>query len=57
MKEDSLTSTHWGTYRVECQNGITSALRGFEEDPNAPPIGDAIIDTFSEPCRVDSPMV
>ena len=34
-----LTSTHWGTYRVETDDGVVTALHGFEEDDDVSPIG------------------
>ena len=45
MSKGTLSSTHWGTYRVESQNGVPSALHSFEDEPNPPLIGDAILDT------------
>ena len=57
MKNGTLTSTHWGTYRVESENGVPSALHPFEEDPNPSPIGDSMLETLSGPCRIDAPMV
>lgn len=57
MKKETLTSMHWGTYRVETKNGVPIALHGFKDDPDPSPIGDAILDTLSGPCRVDAPMV
>lgn len=57
MIKGTLTSTHWGTYRVESANGVPSALHPFEEDPQPSPIGDSMLETLSGPCRIDSPMV
>ena len=57
MKKGTLTSTHWGTYRVESDNGVPTALHPFEEDPNPSAIGDSMLETLSGPCRIDAPMV
>ena len=57
MTKGTLTSIHWGTYRVESDNGTPTALHPFEEDPNPSPIGDSMLETLSGPCRIDSPMV
>ena len=53
----TLTSTHWGTYRVESENGVPSALYPFEEDPQPSPTGDSMLETLSGPCRIDAPAV
>ena len=52
-----LTSTHWGTYRVETRDGRVTALRGFEQDADPSPIGQGIIDVLDDPMRITSPMV
>ncbi|MAZ03120.1 MAG: Asp-tRNA(Asn)/Glu-tRNA(Gln) amidotransferase GatCAB subunit C [Sneathiella sp.] len=52
-----LTSSHWGTYRVEMKDGEPVSLTAFEEDPTPSPIGNAIIDTRTGPCRIPQPMV
>ena len=52
-----LTSTHWGTYRVESKNGKITKLHGFEEDPDPSIIGQGIIDVLDSPMRIDTPMV
>ena len=57
MTKGTLTSTHWGTYRVESENGVPSALYSFEEDPQPSPTGDSMLETLSGPCRIDAPMV
>ncbi len=55
--DDPLTSTHWGTYRVEMDGGRVTGLRGFEEDPDPSPIGGGIVDVLDGPTRIKSPMV
>ncbi len=52
-----LTSSHWGTYRVETENGAVKALYGFEEDADVSPIGSGIIDVLDAPSRIKAPMV
>ena len=52
-----LTSSHWGTYRVEVADGRVTALHAFEEDPDPSPIGPGIVDVLEGPTRITSPMV
>ena len=52
-----LTSTHWGTYRVDVANGRVVDLRGFEQDPDPSPIGRGIVDVLEGPTRIMAPMV
>ncbi|MGB7241693.1 MAG: molybdopterin guanine dinucleotide-containing S/N-oxide reductase [Sulfitobacter sp.] len=54
---DLLTSSHWGTYRVEVSDGRVTALRGFEHDPDPSPIGPGIVDVLEGPMRIMAPMV
>ena len=54
---DLLTSSHWGTYRVEVTDGRVTALRDFEEDPDPSPIGHGIVDVLEGPTRITTPMV
>ena len=53
----TLTSTHWGTYRVETEDGAVKALYGFEEDDDVSPIGNGIVDVLDAPSRIKAPMV
>ncbi len=53
----SLTSSHWGTYRVTENATGSLCLRGFEEDPNPSPIGQAMVETRDGPGRIAGPMV
>ena len=53
----TLTSSHWGTYRVETENGTVKALHGFEEDDSVSPIGTGIVDVLDGPSRIKAPMV
>ncbi len=52
-----LTSTHWGTYRVETENGQVKALHGFEQDSDVSAIGSGIVDVLDAPSRIRSPMI
>ena len=52
-----LTSTHWGTYRVETDDGVIKALHGFEEDDDVSPIGSGIVDVLDAPSRIKTPMI
>jgi biotin/methionine sulfoxide reductase len=52
-----LTSTHWGTYRVETEDGVVKALHGFEEDDDVSPIGSGIVDVLDAPSRIKTPMI
>ncbi|MFT5342951.1 MAG: biotin/methionine sulfoxide reductase, partial [Paracoccaceae bacterium] len=54
---DPLTSNHWGTYRVQTQNGRITGLTGFEADPDPSPIGNGIVDVLDGPTRIKTPMV
>lgn len=55
--EGTLTSTHWGTYRVHTEDGRVTALKGFEKDDDPSPIGQGIVDVLDGPLRIKKPMV
>ena len=52
-----MTSSHWGTFRVEVQDGRVHALNDFEEDVDPSPIGHGIVDVLDGPTRITAPMV
>jgi|SaaInlStandDraft_1057018.scaffolds.fasta_scaffold02191_5 biotin/methionine sulfoxide reductase len=52
-----LTSTHWGTYRVEAVDGKVTALHPFGADSDPSPIGTGIVDVLDSPARIKMPMV
>ena len=52
-----LTSSHWGAYRVETEDGVVKTLHGFEEDNDVSPIGSGIVDVLDAPSRIRAPMV
>ncbi|MDS1309715.1 molybdopterin guanine dinucleotide-containing S/N-oxide reductase [Marinobacter xiaoshiensis] len=56
-KIGTLTSSHWGTYRVHAENGSITALEGFERDEDPSPIGQGIVDVLDGPTRIKKPMV
>ncbi|MCK0164530.1 molybdopterin-dependent oxidoreductase [Marinobacter sp. S6332] len=56
-KKGTLTSSHWGTYRVHADNGTITALEGFERDEDPSPIGQGIVDVLDGPMRIKKPMV
>jgi biotin/methionine sulfoxide reductase len=51
------TSTHWGNYRIEVDNGRIKAVHPYEEDKNPTPIGQSLLDALDESCRISQPMV
>ena len=52
-----LTSTHWGTYRVESQDGKVVALHNFEHDSDPSPIGHSIVELLDDNNRILAPMI
>ena len=54
---DLLTSSHWGTYRVDVADGRVTGLRDFEHDVDPSPIGHGIVDVLEGPTRITAPMV
>ena len=52
-----LTSSHWGSYRVESEGGRPVALHSFEEDIDPSKIGNGILDVLEGPTRITQPMV
>lgn len=56
-KKPPITSAHWGTYRVETENGKVTALNGFEKDDDVSPIANGIVDVLEGPSRIQKPVV
>ncbi|SFT59410.1 molybdopterin guanine dinucleotide-containing S/N-oxide reductase [Mesorhizobium sp. YR577] len=54
---NSVTLTHWGTYRPEVQDGRLLAMAPLAEDPSPSPIGNSIPGTLNDPARIAQPMV
>jgi len=57
MDRDLITSTHWGTYHVDVDEGRVTGLRAFADDPDPSPIGPGIVDVLDDPLRITQPMV
>lgn len=57
MNAPLLTSTHWGVYEVEVENGRVARLKPFKHDPQPSPIGNAIPGALTSPTRVLRPAV
>lgn len=53
----TLTSTHWGAYRVATANGKITGMTPFEGDSNPSPIGPSIADLLDDKARITAPMV
>ena len=56
-RELPLTASHWGAYRAAVRDGKLTALHGFEDDIDPSPIGDGMLDTLDDACRIAEPMV
>ena len=56
-KDFPLTSNHWGTHRVEIEDGKLKALHPFELDSDPSDIGQGIVDVIDGPMRIQQPMV
>jgi biotin/methionine sulfoxide reductase len=52
-----LTSTHWGVYEVEVEDGRVARLKPFAHDPQPSPIGNSIPGALTSPTRVLRPAV
>ena len=52
-----LTSNHWGTYRVNVEDGRVTGLSGFEQDSDPSSIGQGIVDVLDDGTRIKAPMV
>ena len=52
-----LTSSHWGSYRVETEGGEIKKVLPFERDQEPSLIGQAIVDVINDENRITQPMV
>ena len=50
-------ATHWGTYRVQLEDGAPVSLAPYEGDPDPSPIANAMIAARTSPARVLQPAV
>jgi biotin/methionine sulfoxide reductase len=57
MSAPLLTSTHWGVYEVEVEDGRVARLKPFAHDPQPSPIGNSIPGALTSPTRVLRPAV
>ena len=53
----TFTSTHWGVYEVEYENGRAASLHPFRHDPDPSPIGLHALDDQVRKLRVLRPSV
>ena len=53
----TMTSTHWGPYEVEVEDGRVTALHPWEKDPNPSPIGTGMPEAIHHPGRITRPMI
>ncbi len=51
------TATHWGAYRAVVRDGRLAEIRPFEFDPDPSPIGQSLVGTLDDPCRILRPAV
>lgn len=51
------TSTHWGNYQIEVEEGRISAVYPDKSDPYPTPIGQVLMDTLNPDCRIAQPLV
>jgi biotin/methionine sulfoxide reductase len=53
----SFTSTHWGVYEPQTENGRLTRMRPFMHDPDPSPIARSMVDAVTSPARVRRPAV
>lgn len=51
------TVTHWGTYDVNVLNDRVVGIAPIEEDPNPSPIGNGMVGTLDDRCRIRRPAI
>lgn len=56
MSETSLTSTHWGTYRVHTRSGKLIGIEEWSADPDPSPVGQSLMATQSS-LRIKRPAI
>jgi|TARA_B110000967_G_scaffold13401_1_gene12901 biotin/methionine sulfoxide reductase len=52
-----LTSTHWGNYHVDTENGRLISVNGSDNDENSSPIGQSLLSMMDENSRISQPMI
>lgn len=53
----AFTASHWGTYRVATDEQDRLTLTSFEKDPDPSLMGNGMLETLDDPCRIGSPMI
>ena len=51
------TSTHWGNFNVETQNGQIVAIHPAEHDTQPSPIGQSLLASQDAGCRIPRPCI
>lgn len=57
MTGRTLTSSHWGVYEADLQEGRVVGLKALAEDPDPSPIGLAMWEAYRSPVRVLRPAI
>ncbi len=52
-----MTSTHWGAYEVEVEDGKVAAMTPIAADPDPSPIGPGMPQTLDDSVRIHQPMI
>jgi len=52
-----MTSTHWGAYEVEVEDGQVTAMTPFDHDPDPSAIGPGMPQALTDAVRIKQPMV
>lgn len=56
-RQDPLTVSHWGAYRVAASNGRVTGITAFEHDPEPSPMIQAMPEIVHADCRIARPAV
>jgi biotin/methionine sulfoxide reductase len=54
---ETLTATHWGTYRVGTVDGRVTSIRPLEQERDPAAMSASLADTLEAPARISQPMV
>ena len=54
---ETLTATHWGTYRVSTEDGRLTSIRPLEMERDPAAMSASLADTLEAPARISQPMV
>ena len=50
-------ATHWGNYLLETEGTTVTAVHPYDSDKNPTPLGQSLLASLDENCRVAQPMV